>query len=98
MGLANKVELQVGANTSKAQASMAAFGNWLKTGFGIDIAGRLNSALMRIPAALQQAIETGIRFNSMLEDSELGIAGLLRAIARSALCSSLDAALAASRG
>lgn len=76
---------------------MAAFGNWLKTGFGIDIAGRLNSALMRIPAALQQAIETGIRFNSTLEDSELGIAGLLRAIAPERFAS-LDAALAASQG
>lgn len=81
MGATNRVELKVGADTRSAQAVMARFGEWLKGGFGMAVADRITSAFQRIPQAIQQAIETGIRFNSTIEDAQLGMAGLLRAIA-----------------
>jgi hypothetical protein len=97
MGANSKIELQVGADTQKAQASIAAFGNWLKSGFGLAVANRLTNALARIPEAIAKAVETGLKFNSTLEDAELGMAGLLRAIAPEKFAT-LDAALAASQG
>lgn len=97
MAARSKVELQVGADTKQAEKVFQSFGQWLKGGFGIDISNRLNAALLRVPQAIQRAVETGVKFNQTLEDSELGIAGLLRAIAPERF-STLDAAIAASAG
>jgi hypothetical protein len=92
----NRVELEVNANTRGAQAAMASFGDWLKTGFGIDIAGRLTSAFAQLPQMLERALKVGVQFNSTLEDAELGFAGLMRAIDPDRF-KSLDDALNGSR-
>lgn len=50
----------------------------LKTGFGIDIAGRINSGLAAVPGIFSGAINRGVQFNATLEQARLGIAAVLK--------------------
>lgn len=83
--MATPVQIAVTAQTQQAQAAINGLAgqfqglfNSLKTGFGIDLAGRINQQIMRIPEALMSAARTGMSFNSVLEDSTLAFAGMLR--------------------
>lgn len=58
------------------RAGESFFGS-LRAGIGIDLGGRLVSALAQIPGILLQAGKDGVTFNATLEKSKLAVASLL---------------------
>lgn len=91
-----RIQVKVGADVADAQRVMARFGEWIKGGFGIQLANRLTQVFERVPAMLEKTLKVGVAFNSTLEDAELGFAGLLRAISPENF-KSLDEAINGSR-
>lgn len=53
------------------------FGQALKLGFGIDIAGRTIDAISRIPTALEDAVKRGVDFNATIENTQTAVAAVL---------------------
>lgn len=50
----------------------------IKMGVGIDIGGKIVGAIQQIPAYLKQAVTRGVEFNSLLENSRLGLAATFK--------------------
>lgn len=67
------------SGVKQLQDAFASLFGSLKLGFGIDVVRRFNDALLMIPQTLSRAVEEGIRFNSVLESSRLGIAAVVQA-------------------
>jgi len=59
----------------KSSAKQAA--DALRTGFGVDIAGRIVSSFASIPTALAGALRQGLEFNAVMANAETGIANIV---------------------
>lgn len=73
-----KVDIVLDAQTGKARRELEGFLNWMKAGFGMEIARRATEFLSRIPAMFAAAVRRGVEFNSMIEDTQIAMAALLR--------------------
>ena len=52
----------------------------LKFGGAIDVGKRIVDSLLRIPEALKKAVDQGLEFNRMMQNSQIGIAGGFRSV------------------
>lgn len=81
--LANAPVKLTGAEQAEAQLQRLSgdadrFIDSLRQGVGIDIGGRIVSAVAALPAAFQAAIDRGVAFNATVESATLGVAAILR--------------------
>ena len=80
--------LRVVGDTTDAQNKLRTFGQQietfrdkLSTGLGIDIANRMMTYAERAFRVLTGAVRTGVGFNSVLENTNVALAGILQSIA-----------------
>ena len=52
----------------------------LKLGAAIDVGGKIVEGLRRIPEILKEAVNQGMEFNRMMQNSQIGIAGGFRSV------------------
>lgn len=77
----NRVEIEIGAKTDElrqAEGMIRKFGDSLRTGFGIDVAARITSAMSRLPDLMRGLVETGIQFDSTVASAQIGLSGILK--------------------
>lgn len=69
---------QLRGNTETAATAGRGLSEAFKLGEAIDLTGRLNNLIFGLKDRLIEAAKEGVRYNSMLEDSRIAVAGLLR--------------------
>src|SRR5690349_7528425 len=86
-----KIEIVVGAQTGEAKQKIDSFTNHLestaqkwvdsfRTGFAIKVVDTAVAQLQKIPAALQRAVETGVKFNATIERQTVAFSTLLKSV------------------
>lgn len=76
-----RVEIEIGAKTDElrgAESMLRKFGDALRTGFGIDVAGRITQAMSRLPELMRSFVATGIQFDSTIASAQIGLSGILK--------------------